>query len=270
MIVKKIPQSYSGLIREEEDGSFVFTSAAAGKPQVMNRTVYEIWQLCDSKSIKEITDAMARKYRSVPIEKLQSDVNCTIWGLVNIGMLQIEGENEMMVENVDLAFTMLGEEDFVNASAFIARIYDNGNTETFFRLSLPDIDVKDPGLADTYYSTISMRLRQVTNKELFFKYSKQDSDRIDAIIGIQILPNNKVVYISTIMLKNEQDFPEILQLLGSYLKDNGVKLLKARWIEAEDKDYAPKFAYWGFQKECVLATESLSNHDILVHSTVLA
>lgn len=109
-----------------------------------------------------------------------------------------------------------------------------------------------------------LRLSHVNGNEIYYKFKKSKSQKIDGIINFSFIGNGTVVYINMLICKLS-DLGELLKKFRKEMASNGYVYLK---IIFEDNNNT---IHWleknGFTREAVLKGESLNNEDILVFTS---
>lgn len=264
-MVKVIEKSYAGLIREEKDGSYLCIPTSINKPIFINKTLHEIFKICNHKSIKEIVDYMADKYPSEPIERILEGVTNGIWFLRNIGVICISGDDKMRKQNGEKMFTMPDECDFEEISRMILALYDSKNDKVFW---YADGTINREKRNDIKYmcKVESLRYGHATECKIIYKYSCECSFDIDGIVSFCLHKSRRVAYINMLVAKDYDIAQDIISELKKVLIENRVWNLKCLFSDRKiDGRYIDYFKEMGFIEEALLSDESIYG-DLHVYS----
>lgn len=262
MIIRN-EQSYIGLNSKEINGYYLCRPLSLEKRIFLNEQAFDIFQHCNGLTLDEILEWQIEKYPEIPVEKLDEDIKNIIWFFYNVGMLEIEGDDMMVSEPLEELFCMAGERDFGRIYRYICEMYQEKNENDICYLS-PKYNLNT---MDDLLETLDvpkLRLSHVNGNEIYYKFKKSKSQKIDGIINFSFIGNGTVVYINMLICKLS-DLGELLKKFRKEMASNGYVYLK---IIFEDNNNT---IHWleknGFTREAVLKGESLNNEDILVFTS---
>lgn len=266
----QITNSYIGLSREEDNHYFLFYPAIYPKPHFLNETTFEIWKLCDGRSVDDIFSVMEKMYRNVPKDKLKKDVMDAILVFRNLGMVDFKEDVDMDRSIEKSSLLLFDESDYIPGAELIQEIYNDTKNEERFILSPSDIlflSNKDAFLS--YYKAINIRTNQLHRSEIYLNYLNADAHKASGVIGLQVPYNAKISYLTTLICKNVAEVIYILSELEQMLSEKRVQLIKVKWSSHSGKQYEDIFRGAGFSQECILTKETLTAQDIIVYTKVL-
>lgn len=255
MIYKKIENSYIGMLREEEDKTWLFYPRSFSKPHFMNNLVHEIWELINDTSEEEIAHALEKRYPNVDKQRILNDVKNTLSYFINLEMVK---EEEMQENQIEIS--MFEEADFLRASKFITREIKCNLDDSF--LFYPE-QYKGAKAYD-YYKAINMRTNHFHELEVFLKVTDKHTNELQGILGIYICPNNFVVYITTAIFNDKEYLGEAINKLQITLLNQNVREIKVKFsgVESECEDVWKKM---NFVKESVIFKEAQDGCDYVIY-----
>lgn len=253
-MIEIISESYIGLIREESDGSYLCIPARINKPIFFNKTLHEIFRICNHKTIEEVKEYMIQSYSDVSRERISSGVENALWYLRNIGIIKIEGETGMNEQVDKEQFLMPDECDFEKISKFILDIFEEKKGFCYI----------DSNISFEKISTIremckveTLRYGHATGSHIIYKYSQMHSADIDGVVIINLHSSKRVAYIQALIAKENEVAKEILYHLKMTLNRNRVYTIKAVFTgRKKEVDLVNFFEKFGFIKEAILKGES--------------
>lgn len=254
MIYKKIENSYIGMLREEEDKTWLFYPRAFSKPHFMNKLVHEIWGLINNTSAEEIAFALEKKYPNVDKQRILNDVKNTLSYFINLEMVK---EEDMQTKFIDIA--LLEEADFSHVSEFIIKEIkcDSDNSFLFYPEQYRGQN------SHNYYRAINMRTNHFHEMEVFLKVTDKDTKELKGVFGIYICPNNCVVYITTAIFNDRKYLDKAVDKLEALLLNQNVKEIKVKFSCA-DSEFENEWSKMNFVKESVISKEAQNGYDYVI------
>lgn len=264
-MIKIIPDSYAGLIREEDDGTYLCIPNTWGKPLFLNKTMFLVFTMCDGSTMKDVTTRMKAMYPSISSKRIAEGVFRAVWYLKNIGILKIEGEESKVEQNESMKFAMPEENEFQAICDYIISVLMDESADKFLFLDA-GIEREKKFQIKLLYQVSRIRLSHASDREIFYIYSKEGSKIIDGVIGISFHYTKRVAYIQTLVANNADIAKIMIKLLSEKLKEHRVSRIKCLLTRRKiDEPYIEIFRDFGFQEEACLIDEALFG-DILVYS----
>ena len=256
MIYQKVNNSYIGLLREEEEKTWLFYPRAYPKPHFMNKVVHEIWELIDGISDEKIADVLKTRYPKVDKKTLLNDVQKTIAYFVNLEMVKEVADNMQERQTV---LTVLEEADFTMGSKFVIKTIEESSDNTF--LFYPEQYEGDK--IRNYYKAINMRTNHFHDVEIYIKAIDTKLQEVVGILGIYVCPNNCVVYITTTVFRDKKYLEEAIKGLELMLVKQNVKEIKVKFTDT-DLNSEEKWKTIGFSKESIILKEAQNGSNYVI------
>lgn len=253
----KIRNSYIGLLREEEENTWLFYPTSYSKPHFMNHTVHEIWTLIDKSSEEEIAQKLEKRYPNVSSECLLRDVKETVAYFVNLEMVM---EVEHPMEEKQSKISMFAEKDFAIASKYMAEEKKQYSKKQI--LFFPEQYEGENFL--NYYRAINMRTNHFHEVELYIKVVDEITEKLVGVLGIYICPNNQVVYITTLIFSDKSYLRGALEQLEQLLRGQAVNRIKVKFTGCNIVN-KNEWENLGFQKESVIFQEGKNGCDFMIY-----
>lgn len=255
MIYKKIENSYIGMLREEEDKTWLFYPRSFSKPHFMNKLVHEIWGLINNTSAEEIAHVLEKRYPNVDKQRILNDVKNTLSYFINLEMIK---EEEMEKKQMEIA--LFEEADFSRASEFIIREIKCNLDNSFLFYPEQYKGEKTHG----YYRAINMRTNHFHEIEVFLKVTDKYTDELQGVLGIYICPNNCVVYITTAIFNDKECLKEAINKLEIMLLNQNVKEIKVKFSDM-DSEFKNEWEKINFSKESIIFKEAQDGCDYVIY-----
>lgn len=262
-MIEVIKDSYLGLNREEKDGSYICIPGSINKPLFFNKTLYEIFSVCDKQTIEQVKFYMIHRYIDVSEERIAEGVEKSLWYLRNIGIIKIKGEKNMNQQVEEEIFVMPEERDFEEVSKFMHTSYES---EDAFWFADSNITLEKKSVIRSMYKVETLRYGHATGSNLIYKYSSAGSNQIDGIVIFNIHSLRRVAYIQVLAARNEEIAQKILEQLKTVLNENRIRNMKVLLTgRKKEKDSLGFFLKQDFIQEAILKDESFCG-DLYVYS----
>lgn len=253
-MIEVVEESYLGLNRKESDGSYLCIPAYINKPIFFNETLYEIFSICNHKTIEEVKKYMINKYSDVPIERISSGVENALWYLRNIGIIKINGETIMKEQIDNEQFLMPDECDFQTISNLMLDIFENNKGLCYID---SNISFEKKSVVKEMCKVEMLRYGHTTGSHLIYKYSKMNSSDIDGVVIFNLHSTKRVAYIQSLIAKDIEIATEVLHNLKYTMNQNRVYNIKILFTgRKKEEDLVNFFTVFGFKKEAILKGES--------------
>lgn len=253
-MIEIIKDSYLGLNREELDGEYLCIPTKINKPIFFNSSLFEIFSVCNHKSIYDVQKYMLKKYPDISEKRIKSGVENALWYLRNIGIIRMEGESAMYELSENELFAMPEEWEFESISNFMETLLDQ--KECFWYMD-SNISLNKKSVIRSMCEVEVLRYGHATGSRIIYQYSANRSKDIDGVVIFNLHSFRRVAYIQTLIGKDEKIAREILENLKKTLNENRVYNIKILFSGRKKEESLVKFfKRYGFVQEAVLKNEA--------------
>ncbi|OXZ37385.1 hypothetical protein B9N56_06750 [Finegoldia magna] len=261
MIIRK-KYSYSGLNREGEDGTFLCIPGVLNKRMFLNKQVVQIYNECNGHTISSLLELQKARYKEEDEEKLKKDLENILWFFNNIGMLELRGDDLMVIQETKQVFQMISEKDFNEVVNYIISSYANKNQNSIF-YTQPQYNINSYQDLISIYNLPNVRLSRVSGGNIYYKFSREGSKKVDGVISFHFIESNTTLYLNLIVCWKDE-FSKVLKLLYNEINQNGYKKLKIKVLH--DENLESLLLENGFIKEAVLKGETFNDEEMIIYS----
>lgn len=259
-MISIIKNSYSGLVKKGNSNIYMCIPSSINRRVFFNEFAVEIYEKCDGSSISNLIIHYLKIFENVNYEVLKRDIENIVWFFYNLQMLDIMGDEIMVKQDKKEIISMLGEKDFSAVSKFIISKY---NDSSFLVYYTPRYGIKKVEDVENKFNLPILRLSQVNGENFYFKYSKEDSEEIDGVLGFRFIENYITVYISILVI-SARELENALRPIVKKFKEEEYEYIKIE-VLASDSFVIRELERLGFIKEALLIKEAPFGEDIVLY-----